>query len=109
MRTTENPLDLHVFVCTNEKKDKECCARRGSEELRANLKNWAKQNPDWRNRVRINASGCLDHCTDGIAIAIFDNMHPGEKPQLLLNVDVADFDNVKRKIEEILSKPKSIP
>lgn len=97
MKETQTDLDLHVFVCTNQKANKECCAQKGAEDLRHELKDWAKSNPDWKKRIRINASGCLDHCKDGIAIALYP------EGKLLLNVDAGDADRVKKIIAEMMA------
>jgi (2Fe-2S) ferredoxin len=70
----ENDLQVHVFVCTNQKSGKECCAR-----------------------IRINASGCLDRCKEGIAIAIY----PQNK--WLINVKSSDLEEVQKVIAEILA------
>jgi (2Fe-2S) ferredoxin len=97
MDEVESGLEVHVFVCTNQKSGKECCAQKGSEELRKNLKDWAKQNPDWRKRIRINASGCLDRCKEGIAIAIY----PQNK--WLVNVSASNIKEVQKVIEELMA------
>ncbi len=63
-------LRVHVFVCTNEKKGS-CCGPRGADELRKDLKDWTKEHPEWKKRIRINNSGCLDRCSEGVAVAIY--------------------------------------
>jgi (2Fe-2S) ferredoxin len=97
MEETENDLQVHVFVCTNQKSGKECCAQKGAEELRKELKEWTKKNPEWRKRIRINASGCLDRCKEGIAIAIY----PQNK--WLINVKSSELEEVQKVITEILT------
>jgi predicted metal-binding protein len=97
MEETKSGLDVHVFVCTNEKKGKECCAEKGAEDFRKELKDWVKEHPDWRKRIRINAAGCLDHCKEGIAIAIY----PQDK--LLLNVSAKKIEDVQKIIEELMA------
>jgi (2Fe-2S) ferredoxin len=98
MRKTDNDLKVHVFVCTNLKVNKECCAARGAEDFRTQLKEWAKSHPLWRGQLRINASGCLDHCKEGIAVAIYP------KGGLLLNVSPPDLAEVKKIIENLLEE-----
>ncbi len=94
----KNPLDLHVFVCTNQKSGKPCCADRGGEELRQNLKTWARANPSIASRVRINAAGCLDHCTEGVAVALFKNNPPGQQSTILFEANSQNIEQVKQVI-----------
>jgi (2Fe-2S) ferredoxin len=98
MEDSENDLELHVFVCTNQKANKESCAPRGAEKIRAELKDWAKSNPQWKGKIRINASGCLDRCKEGVAIA----MYPQDK--WLVNVEPDDLDGLKATIEELMAE-----
>jgi (2Fe-2S) ferredoxin len=65
-------LEAHVFVCTNTKEKGASCGARGSVELREAVKK-ACQDADrgWHGRVRINASGCLGRCADGITAVIY--------------------------------------
>lgn len=97
MNEMKNDLELHVFVCTNNKVNKPCCAMKNAEKIRSDLKDWAKANPNWKGRVRINASGCLDQCTQGVAVAIYP------QNQWLLNVDLNDLDGLKHKITELMT------
>ena len=70
MQESQSEIEVHVFVCTNQKKPgMACCASRGAEDLRRELKDWAKGL--WGKRIRINASGCLDRCEEGVAVAIY--------------------------------------
>lgn|GEM_PF-766762 len=69
-------LDCHLFVCTNTKDVGESCGKKDSALLRDNLKEWAaKAHPEWRGRVRVNASGCLGHCKRGIAAVMYPQGH----------------------------------
>ena len=57
-----------VLVCTNVKEHgKECCGLKGSEEIRAKLKE-AMKAVDLT--VRVSKSGCLDRCSDGVTVTI---------------------------------------
>jgi len=88
---------VHVFVCTNKKEGKACCADHHAEKFRSELKAWARENPEWRRRIRINASGCLDRCKEGIAVAIY--------PQniWLTHVRADDMDHVKTLITRLMN------
>lgn len=67
MERTKGNYDVHVFVCTNDKK----CGPCGGGELQKELKEWMKSKPEWKGRIRINKSGCLDRCDEPIAVAIY--------------------------------------
>ncbi len=67
---TKNLFECHVFICTNKKSEgKECCADKGSAVLHEELKLWAKEK--YGGRIRINKSGCLDFCAQGITAVIY--------------------------------------
>ena len=65
-------LEAHVFICTNMKEKGQSCAARGSVELREAVKKVC-QNPDkhWHGRIRVNASGCLGRCEEGITCVVY--------------------------------------
>ncbi len=96
MKESKSELKLNVFVCTNQKVNKECCAAKGGEELRAKLKEWTKQKPEWRKLIRINSSGCVDRCQEGIAIAVF----PQNK--WLVDVKLDNIEDVKNYLQHLL-------
>ena len=66
-------LEAHLFICTNDKHGKsESCAARGSLELREAVKKLCQdESRGWHGRVRVNASGCLGRCKDGIAAVMY--------------------------------------
>jgi predicted metal-binding protein len=97
MDHTESTYKAHVFVCTNDKKSGKC-GDRGADELRQALKDWTKENPEWKKRIRVNASGCLDRCKEGIAIAIY----PQNK--WIINASLKDLDQLKKEIEQIMAE-----
>lgn len=86
----------HLFICTNKKDGRECCADKDSEAFRKNLKEWAKK--EYGNTVRINASGCLDKCGEGIAAVLYPQniwltkltTHDEEKLKSLVRKAMAD-------------------
>lgn len=97
MKESNGQYKTHVFVCTNEKKG-DCCAPHGAEKLRRELKEWTKQNPEWKKRIRINNSGCLDRCSEGVAIAIY----PQNKWFTCAGKD--DLDQLKKEIEKLMAE-----
>ena len=88
MERKTKPYDLHVLVCTNTRanSEKKSCGPLGAETVREELKEWlraevAKRTPasdfvntsvkplKGRAKCRVNGSGCLDFCSNGIVIA----------------------------------------
>ncbi len=63
----------YLFVCTNRRADddpKGCCAARGSEEIRAALKEQLKARGLARVGARACKSSCLDQCSSGVCILV---------------------------------------
>lgn len=65
----ESKPNIHLFICTNYKEDRECCASKGAAELRLRLKNWIKNN-NHKEDIKVTASQCLGHCAEGIAMCL---------------------------------------
>jgi (2Fe-2S) ferredoxin len=99
MQKTDSDYKVHVFVCTNEKKG-ECCGPKGADELRKNLKEWSREHPEWNKRIRINNSGCLDRCTQGVAVAIYP------QNEWYICAEPKDADNLKARIESLMNDEK---
>ncbi len=62
----------HVFVCLNERDASDprgCCLHRGSEAIFKVLKEGAAK--AGLKDVRVNRSGCLDHCAFGPTVVIY--------------------------------------
>jgi predicted metal-binding protein len=67
-------FDRHLFICTNLKPDgKPSCAAKGAETLRDRVKQAASRlaaaSPG--RKIRVNASGCLGQCAQGIAAVCY--------------------------------------
>ena len=63
----------YLFVCTNRRSDddpKGCCAAKGSEEIRAALKEQLKARGLARIGARACKSSCLDQCSSGVCILV---------------------------------------
>lgn len=84
MKTTENKYKKQIFVCCNTKKDGSGCGPRGGDELREKIKEKLYSYPSLLDKVRVNKSGCMDYCNDGIAVQI----QPSDK--LILNAKPED-------------------
>lgn len=90
----KNIYECHVFVCTNKKEGKACCADKGAAKLKDELKAWAREK--YGNRVRINNSGCLHFCAQGIVSVIYP------QAEWHLNLTSTDIDVLKNAISEKL-------
>lgn len=67
------PYEKHVFVCVNRRdpsSGKGCCASKGSEQIRDRMKQAAAA-AGLRGTVRVNAAGCLDQCSRGVAVVVY--------------------------------------
>jgi (2Fe-2S) ferredoxin len=63
----------YLFVCVNQRADddpKGCCAARGSEEIRAALKEQVKARGLAKLGARVCKSSCLDQCSSGVCILV---------------------------------------
>jgi len=63
----------YLFVCTNRRPEddpKGCCSARGSEEIRALLKEQLKARGLARLGARACKSSCLDQCSSGVCILV---------------------------------------
>lgn len=87
-------LKAHLFVCTNTKKNGECCGPKGAAEMRDRLKKIC-HDKGIAGDVRINASGCLGHCEAGITAVLypqgkwFTNLSNKDDAKLLAAVEEA--------------------
>lgn len=64
----------HIFFCTNRRElgGRECCAAKGSEAMRDLAKRRAKAlGIAGPGGVRVNASGCLDRCSEGPVAVVY--------------------------------------
>ena len=86
----------HLFVCTNDRgagAKRESCCPKGSEELRAKVKEMCKARGI--KGVRINSSGCLDQGEHGIAAVLYPKgewflgLKPGDEEKLVAAVEKA--------------------
>ena len=65
-------LRMHAFVCVNERdpsNQRGCCSSKNSLEVMTKLKRRVREMGI--NDVRINKSGCLNRCEEGIACVIY--------------------------------------
>lgn len=96
----KNLYECHVFVCTNKKEGRECCADKGAASVKDDLKAWAKKK--YGMSVRVNNAGCLGQCSKGIAAVIY----PKGEWQLELSNTSDDIDHLKKRIDRAMEKPQ---
>ena len=82
----------YLFICTNRRADddpKGCCAARGSEEVRAALKEQLKARGLARLGARACKSSCLDQCSSGVCILVepdhffYGRVTPQDVPEIV--------------------------
>ena len=64
--------DRHMFICGHERPEgaaRPSCGNRGSLELLSTIKAAARK--DGLSNIRIQKSGCLDFCENGIACVVY--------------------------------------
>lgn len=64
-------MKAHLFVCTNKPDKEGKCGSKGSEDLRAELKQRCKEAFGKTPDLRINSSGCLGFCERGISAVLY--------------------------------------
>jgi (2Fe-2S) ferredoxin len=79
----------HLFMCVNQRENKNCCQDYGAAELRTYAKNKTKElGIAGQGGVRVNQAGCLDRCDEGpVAVVYPDNVWYTYK-------DEADIDEI---------------
>lgn len=82
----------YLFVCTNQRADddaKGSCASRGSEEIRALLKEQISARGLARLGARVCKSSCLDQCSSGVCILVepdhffYGRVTPADVPEIV--------------------------
>lgn len=83
-------LDAHVFVCTNDRPDHDCCADAGGAEVTAAVKQWLRDRDAFWTAVSVSTTDCLGLCSaDGAALTIqprnewYSDVTPDDVPDLL--------------------------
>jgi (2Fe-2S) ferredoxin len=82
----------YLFVCTNRRAEddaKGSCAAKGSEEIRAALKEQLKARGLARLGARACKSSCLDQCSSGVCILVepdhffYGHVTPADVPEIV--------------------------
>jgi (2Fe-2S) ferredoxin len=92
-------LKAHLFICTNSPDKVGRCGNKNSEQMRRSLKERC-QAEAWGKNVRINSSGCLGQCEQGIAAVIY----PQET--WFLNLKDSDENFLFQAVKEAVEKNK---
>lgn len=94
MNQDRNHYDFHFFICTNARDNgKPDCSSKGSIQLLEDLKSWAKTQK-FSKKIRINKSGCLDRCSQGIAAVAYPSA------EWIINATTNDLEEMKKFISE---------
>ncbi len=100
-------FERHVFCCTNQRPEghiKGCCANKQSVKLRAYMKKKTKENISDK-KIRINASGCLDHCEYGPAMVVYpDNVWYTYQSEEDIDLIIKEHLTNNRIVEKLLIK-----
>lgn len=89
MQEINKPYDKHIFICCNTKADGTGCGPKGGDQLRDKLKKQVIEKG--LHKVRVNKSGCMDFCDNGIAVAIY----PEGKFLLDVKADELNFNDLE--------------
>ena len=99
--------DAHLFICTNLKgpgpdgQPRASCAAKGSEKLRESVKSAAAKRFAGQS-FRVNASGCLGACEEGIAAVCFGGAAGGQWQTKLDNTPES-AEVLLRTMEDVIS------
>lgn len=79
----------HIFVCTNERSEGDCCAARGSFDILKTIKHELRErNLDHDGGIMANKSGCFGLCSQGPNAVVYP---PGSWHQLRTAQDAVEL------------------
>lgn len=62
----------HIFVCTNERHEGDCCAKRGSFDILKTLKNELRDRDlDHDGGIMATKAGCFAKCSQGPNVVVY--------------------------------------
>jgi (2Fe-2S) ferredoxin len=62
----------HIFICTNEREDGDCCAKRGSFALLKAMKaELRERNLDHDGGIMATKAGCFGKCGEGPNVVVY--------------------------------------
>lgn len=100
MNIVPSKLDFHFLICTNARENGNDCASKNSVKMLEDLKLWAKTQ-NFPKKIRINKSGCLDRCSEGVVCAAYPS------GDWIVNSSVNDLEEMKKFIQDRIF-PKNI-
>lgn len=89
----------HLFVCTASPDKPGKCGHKGSEKLRAKLKEMCRDS--FGKEVRVNSAGCLGYCESGITCALYSE---NKSPEWFLEMKDTDHDILYNAVKKSLNK-----
>ena len=95
----------YLFVCTNRRAEddpKGSCAVRGSEEIRAALKEQIKARGLAKVGARICQSSCLDQCSSGVCILVEPDHYFYGRVKLSDVAEIVDGLTEDRRVERLV-------
>src|SRR2546423_4310534 len=101
----------YLFVCTNRRADddpKGCCAAKGSEEIRAALKEQLKARGLARLGARACKSSCLDQCSSGVCILVEPDHYFYGRVKLADVPEIIDAVAADRRVERLVLTPQDL-
>jgi len=82
-------IDFHFLICTNARENGNDCASKGAAQILDELKSWAKTQK-FSKKIRINKSGCLDRCAEGVAAVSYPSA------EWIVNAGTHDIEAMKK-------------
>ena len=62
----------HIFICTNERDEGDCCGRRGALQLLKTIKHELRERGlDHEGGMMANKSGCFGRCGEGPNVVVY--------------------------------------
>jgi len=93
MEIVSSKIEFHFLICTNVKENGKDCASKGALQVLEELKSWSKTQ-SFSKKVRINKSGCLGRCEEGIAAVAYPSA------EWIVNARTSDLEEMKKFILE---------
>ncbi len=71
MEVVTKNIEKHLFICTNERENGECCSQKNAVEIFQELKKKSREDPAWKGIVSVTKCGCLGFCSKGVAAVVY--------------------------------------
>jgi predicted metal-binding protein len=87
MKIENRNVKRHLFICCNEREEKESCSPKNAVQLVTELKSKLRENDLWDD-YKVTKTGCLGPCAFGITALLFP------ENQLLTMLTLSDADKL---------------